>query len=378
MSLASITYRAVTGALVLMLGACQADAPIQPEPDPPVDSQALVLDLIDQSATLIDQAIDPWVGGTGAPEAQSLVVVGKTLAAAVDTAQTIAGVTFVLTPSGDGYVPDATRTGAPVDGVRFVLYAVDGTGGTPEIPLREIGYAEVNGLSGFPAATLAVDWVIGGVTSVAYRVGGLLPVPPITPCCSSDVGVLLGPRDLLVTSVHGTITTATSSTLADTVRWNGDTQDMFLAQARVVSATLTDGAISLSGFYNASFRFLDSDRTVRARIAIPTGDNGDSTVIRVTGSGVRGFIGIDTVWVEGDASLVSPGSCVDDTGQSYSCLTWHNADSVPEAAPLRRFRQTLTKHGDMLSTVGWGSLRAMEAFVAPATIAIRWLAQATP
>ena len=51
------------------------------------------------------------------------------------------GRTYVYDPSIDNYRVDPTRTGAPSNGVRFVLYAVDAT--DRPIPSQEIGHADL-------------------------------------------------------------------------------------------------------------------------------------------------------------------------------------------------------------------------------------------
>lgn len=51
------------------------------------------------------------------------------------------GRTFVYDAALDDYRVDSTRTGAPVNGVRFILYAVDAS--DRPIPSQEIGYADL-------------------------------------------------------------------------------------------------------------------------------------------------------------------------------------------------------------------------------------------
>jgi hypothetical protein len=54
----------------------------------------------------------------------------------------VKGKTFVWDTNVRAYVPDATLTGAPTNGVRFVLYAWDGVNG-PTIPLNRLGYVDI-------------------------------------------------------------------------------------------------------------------------------------------------------------------------------------------------------------------------------------------
>jgi hypothetical protein len=67
---------------------------------------------------------------------------------------TFYGATFVFNESSDTYEEDATRSGAPLDGVRFVLYDVD-AGGQP-IVAAERGYADVDD----PGSALAEGFAI--------------------------------------------------------------------------------------------------------------------------------------------------------------------------------------------------------------------------
>ncbi len=52
------------------------------------------------------------------------------------------GKTLIYDPSSNSYVDDPTRTDGPSNGVRLILYALDGFG-SPVIPLEEIGYADL-------------------------------------------------------------------------------------------------------------------------------------------------------------------------------------------------------------------------------------------
>ncbi len=80
----------------------------------------------------------------------------------------VLGKTFVWDPSARKYVADSGRTGAPSNGVRFILYDVDPN----ENPLAgvEIGHADLTDerRSSASAAGIRLEVVTGGVTRLAY------------------------------------------------------------------------------------------------------------------------------------------------------------------------------------------------------------------
>lgn len=104
------------------------------------------------------------------------VVTRKRTTAAVDAGtalipvmrSSVLGTTFVYDPSARKYVPDPARSGAPSNGVRFILYDVDPN----EDPLvgKEIGYADLTDerRSSASSAGVRLEAVIGGVTKLAY------------------------------------------------------------------------------------------------------------------------------------------------------------------------------------------------------------------
>ena len=79
----------------------------------------------------------------------------------------IAGKTYEY--SGGTYVP-TDRTGAPANGVRFLLYAVDPVTFTPVEPLVETGYVDVTDLSGTNTRSARVEVVSGNTTYLDYTV----------------------------------------------------------------------------------------------------------------------------------------------------------------------------------------------------------------
>jgi hypothetical protein len=79
----------------------------------------------------------------------------------------VAGKTYEY--SGGSYVP-TDRTGAPANGVRFLLYAVDPVTFMPVEPLVETGYVDITDLSGSTTRSARVQVVSGSTTYLDYTV----------------------------------------------------------------------------------------------------------------------------------------------------------------------------------------------------------------
>ena len=79
----------------------------------------------------------------------------------------VLGTTFVYDPSVRKYVADPARSGAPSNGVRFILYEVDPN---EQPTTSEIGYADLTDerRSSASSAGIRLEAVIGGVTKLAY------------------------------------------------------------------------------------------------------------------------------------------------------------------------------------------------------------------
>ncbi len=79
----------------------------------------------------------------------------------------VAGKTFVYDAAIDTYVA-SELTGAPSNGVRFVLYAVNPITLRPAEPLNEVGYVDIVDESGSSTSAFHVIVVSGGVTYLDY------------------------------------------------------------------------------------------------------------------------------------------------------------------------------------------------------------------
>ena len=79
------------------------------------------------------------------------------------------GSTYVYDPASNRYEPDPSRTGAPADGVRFVLYATSEATGRPIVE-QEVGYADLRDTRAGAENTLGLSFevVAGGVTHLQY------------------------------------------------------------------------------------------------------------------------------------------------------------------------------------------------------------------
>jgi hypothetical protein len=80
------------------------------------------------------------------------------------------GVTFTYNADTDQY-EESDLTGAPANGVRFIVYAVDPISGTPIEPLVEVGYADITVSETTSSATVRIKLVSADVTYLDYAVG---------------------------------------------------------------------------------------------------------------------------------------------------------------------------------------------------------------
>jgi hypothetical protein len=81
----------------------------------------------------------------------------------------VAGKTFEYDVATGSYAAGA-RTGAPSNGVRFILYAVDPVSYMPVEPLTETGYVDLTDLSAGSTQAARVVVVSGGITYINYIV----------------------------------------------------------------------------------------------------------------------------------------------------------------------------------------------------------------
>jgi hypothetical protein len=80
------------------------------------------------------------------------------------------GVTFTYNAETDAYEA-SELAGAPEDGVRFIVYAVNAITGLPVEPLVEVGYADITVSETTTSMAVRVELVSAGVTYLDYSVG---------------------------------------------------------------------------------------------------------------------------------------------------------------------------------------------------------------
>jgi hypothetical protein len=80
------------------------------------------------------------------------------------------GVTFTYNAETDTYEA-SELTGAPDDGVRFIVYAVNAITGVPVEPLVEVGYADITASETASSASVRIVLVSAGVTYLDYSIG---------------------------------------------------------------------------------------------------------------------------------------------------------------------------------------------------------------
>ncbi len=94
----------------------------------------------------------------------------------------VLGRTFVFNLQTNAYEVDTTRTGAPADGVRFILYAVDPVLGQVVTPLTEIGHVDLIDKSAPGVNSVQILAVVGEVTVLDYTASGSISIldPSVT------------------------------------------------------------------------------------------------------------------------------------------------------------------------------------------------------
>jgi hypothetical protein len=124
----------------------------------------------------VDGAVSSVTSSQGAPGLEAAVQRIVTSATSTGTyliplmRPSVLGKTFVFDPVLKRYVPDPTRTGAPANGVRFILYAETASG--DPIVGREIGYADLTDEKRSSPSVAGVKLVVvtDGITRLNYSV----------------------------------------------------------------------------------------------------------------------------------------------------------------------------------------------------------------
>jgi hypothetical protein len=98
----------------------------------------------------------------------------------------VLGKTFVYDPNTDQYVQDPNRTGAPLNGVRFILYSVD-SNGNPIVPLQELGHVDLTDESSPSADVLGVAVLLGSTTIADYSISAVTTTSTVSLSASGFV-----------------------------------------------------------------------------------------------------------------------------------------------------------------------------------------------
>lgn len=161
--------------------------------------------------------------------------------------ETLLGSTLIWNPETDRYEVDPERTGAPADGVRFVMYEVDPDTGRPAEPLNEVGFVDLvdesTSDSGLRLRVHAVDTTGPSPVDLAdYVVEGSLVLAGETRLDLSASGFLSDGTDRLDFSLSQNLTLPSSSSTAR------GSLDYSLSLEDGATVTLTaDGTFDLSG-----------------------------------------------------------------------------------------------------------------------------------
>jgi len=90
------------------------------------------------------------------------------------------GATFVFNPDTDRYEEDPAATGAPADGIRLILYAVDPVLGRIIEPPDPVGYLDLRDVSSPSSDALRIVAVIEGVTYLDYTASATQTTSSVT------------------------------------------------------------------------------------------------------------------------------------------------------------------------------------------------------
>ena len=128
-----------------------------------------------------------WLGDRVRFMSQTLSLEGAAAPAVIFPADHL-GKTFVLNPATGQYEIDDSRTGAPANGVRLILYAVDPILHATVEPLVEIGYLDLTDESTPSADAIGIEAVISGTTILDYDASATVTTTSVT---FSAVGFLV-------------------------------------------------------------------------------------------------------------------------------------------------------------------------------------------
>lgn len=202
-----------TGLSLGLIAACGDDGTT---PGGSVDA-TFALDVIDGIVALLHesaakQTLDVLavsitdVASQPAPPPPSLGAVARIPAEAL-------GATFAWDPEQLAYVLDESRTGAPADGARFLLYTVSSTTFLPVVPLEETGYLDIRDFTSGDNIDIRHSAVIGN-EGLDFDVSGTLTETSYN--LTTDGSVSDGTTGDFTYTAQGTVGGGTSVSLVAT------------------------------------------------------------------------------------------------------------------------------------------------------------------
>ncbi len=183
------------------------------------------------------------------------------------------GSTLAWNPSTGGYEVDASRTGAPSNGIRFVYYAVDPVTKKPALPLNELGYIELTDQSASTSGLLLGVKVVNtsgssDVTLADYTVEGSVVLSGDTQLSASAGGYITdGTNRLDFTLSQQVSIPAGSSAVTGTTHYE-----------------LASGGITLTLDGDGSFD-LSTGQATSESLKLTVTDGSDTAVVDVTVAG---------------------------------------------------------------------------------------------
>jgi hypothetical protein len=220
----------------------------------------------------------------------------------------VLGTTFEWDEGLSQYVP-SEATGAPANGVRFLMYAVNPITGVPESPLNEIGYLDIIDDSSFPPTIdVSMYIVIGGDTLIEVNATGLFGQTTATVTLT---GYFSDGQEQLDFAM-----TATES-------YNPQTEDGMFS----IGFSLTLGSFTAS--HTLTFVQTATDESITLEVELSDGTN-DLLFILDLESTIDGLVvlaGSGVYWNDDQVAIIS-GTITEDT----ATITITNAEGDPLTA----------------------------------------------
>lgn len=264
-------------------------------------------------------------------QAQALRQLVPTLAEAEIIPPQLLGTTFEWNPTNSAYEPTA-RTGAPSNGVRFILYAINPLTGFPADPLVEVGYVDLMDESTSSTAKLHIR-VAGAGGAPVYVDYTVTVTATSTSARVAAAGYVTNgatsPDTLRFTGVVTVSGSATSATLTQDVTLDVNSRDIHIRS--IERLTLTETSITA----RVDFRFQHGDEVVTlvAQFDIDnvSGNATGTVTVRVNG----GLFATCTAEVTADTvTIVCQGADADGLNADEEAALQAIADAVAKVGEI--------------------------------------------